>query len=90
MMEKYLRQQTVKSIGHLVDIFTNRDVIRQDRIFNPSMAYTQMNTNQSYNQEDGMPDYENMGISDNTIVTIVDEGMIADMKPSEINTVQAK
>ena len=33
MTEQYLREQIVKSTGHLKDAFTNRDPIRHDRIF---------------------------------------------------------
>ena len=35
MTEQYLRDQAIKSTGHLLGIFTNTDLIRHDRVFNP-------------------------------------------------------
>ena len=69
--EKYLREQVVKSAGHLKDIFSNTNLIRQDGLFNPYTAYTQMNTNQNDKQKDRIEDQQNIGIGGDRNVTNV-------------------
>ena len=71
MADKYKRVQIIKSTQHLKDIFKNTDQIRQDKIFNPSTTYTQMNTKQSDKEEDRMLDQHNTGISGDTHVADV-------------------
>ena len=46
----------------LRNIFTNTDLKRQDRTFNPYMACIQISVNQGDENEDRNPDQQNMGI----------------------------
>ena len=69
-----MRQQTVKSTWYLTDILTNTDLTRQDKIFNPYMACTQMNTHESDKQEDRTLNQQNVGISVDKNVADVRQG----------------
>ena len=85
ILREYLRKQIIKKAGHVKDIFTNADLIRQDRVFNPDMIYTHMYTNQIDKQEDRIPDQQNMVMVGYKNV-ISDKGMVVDMKPLKLNS----
>ena len=57
-----------------MEIFTNIDLIRQGRTYNPYTACTQINMNQGDEKEDRMLDQQDMGISGNKNVVDGEQG----------------
>ena len=63
MTEQYLRMQTVKTTGHLEDMFTDTHLIRHNRAFNTYTACIQVNIYHSDKSKYKMQDQQNRGIS---------------------------
>ena len=51
----------MKGIGHLEDIFMGTHPVKHNRVHNPYMACTQVDTYHCDKQEDKMPDQQNKG-----------------------------
>ena len=62
MIEQNLREQIARRTGHLTDIFTNTDQIREDRTHKPHTSCTQINMHQGDEQEDRVPEQQKIGV----------------------------